>query len=148
MQHIQQMMALTKAEGENPADNISKDYEVGHGRPPKHSRWKKGQCGNPNRIHKRRPKKVVQLVDDFFARDIDIVENGISRRVSAFEAISIQLCIKATAGGKRAMSVLLEYQNFTASRGGRRGYEIMVVSDDYTQILRPYKPPETGDGHV
>ena len=73
-------------------------YEVGRGRPPKHAQWAKGQSGNPNRIDKRAPKTALELIDKFFADDIDVVENGVSRRVSSFEAIVLQLCIKATAG--------------------------------------------------
>ena len=29
-------------------------YDVGYGRPPKHTRWKKGQCGNP--LNRKRPQ--------------------------------------------------------------------------------------------
>lgn len=111
------------------------EYKVGRGKPPKHTQWAKGQSGNPNRIYKRPPKTVLELIDKFLADDIGVVENGISRRVSCFEAIAIQLCIKATAGNKRAMRVLLRYQSFAKSRGGKRGYEIIVVSDDCSKIL-------------
>jgi hypothetical protein len=38
----------------------SKKYEIGYGNPPKHSRWKKGQCGNPKRIRKRPGKPVAE----------------------------------------------------------------------------------------
>ncbi len=31
---------------------MPRDYEIGYGKPPKHTRFKKGQCGNP----KGRPK--------------------------------------------------------------------------------------------
>jgi len=104
-------------------------YEIGYGRPPKHTRWKKGRCGNPNRIRKRTPKPVVAMIDKFFAGEIDIVENGISRRVSNFEAVVLQLWIKAMAGKKRAMNVLLQYQGFAARRGGGMGgIQIEVVA--------------------
>jgi hypothetical protein len=68
-----------------------KKYEVGYGRPPKATRWKKGQCGNPNRVRKRARKRAVEMIDEFFAVEIDVVENGISRRVTNFEAIVLQL---------------------------------------------------------
>src|SRR5262249_5938911 len=80
-------------------------YEVGYGQPPKSTRWKKGQCGNPNRIRKRAPKRAVEMIDEFFAAEIDIVENGISRRVPNFEAIVFQLWGKAvTSTNKRAVN--------------------------------------------
>ncbi len=105
-------------------------YEVGYGRPPKSTRWKKGQCGNPNRVRKRAPKRVVEMIDEFFAAEIDIVENGISRRVSNFEAIVLQLWIKAVTGtSKRAVNVLLKYLEFAASRGGMRVFAVELVPD-------------------
>jgi len=107
-----------------------KKYEVGYGRPPKATRWKKGQCGNPNRVRKRAPKRVVEMIDEFFAAEIDIVENGISRRVSNFEAIVLQLWRKAvTTTSKRAVNVLLKYLEFAASRGGMRVFAVEVVPD-------------------
>ena len=110
--------------------NLPKKYEAGYGRPPKSTRWKKGQCGNPNRIRKRAPKRVVAMIDEFFAAEIDIVENGISRRVSNFEAIVLQLWRKAvTTTSKRAVNVLLKYREFAASRGGMRVFALKVVPD-------------------
>jgi Family of unknown function (DUF5681) len=107
-----------------------KKYEVGYGRPPKATRWKKGQCGNPNRVRKRAPKRVVEMIDEFFAAEIDVVENGISRRVSNFEAIVLQLWRKAvTTTSKRAVNVLLKYLEFAASRGGMSVFAVEVVPD-------------------
>ena len=52
----------------------SSRYEVGYGRPPKGTRWQAGQCGNPKRIRKQNPKSIVDMIDEFFAGEIDIVE--------------------------------------------------------------------------
>jgi len=105
----------------------AKKYEIGYGRPPKHTRWKKGQCGNPKRIRNRSPKPAVQMIDEFFASKIDIIEKDMSRPVTAFEAILLQLWIKTMGGSKRAMKVLLKYQEFAAARGGMGGVEIETV---------------------
>jgi hypothetical protein len=107
-----------------------KKYEVGFGRPPKSTRWKKGQCGNLNRIRKRAPKRVVEMIDEFFATEIDVVENGISRRVTNFEAIVLQLWIKSMAGHKGAIKVLLEYKKFAATRGEMGGLEVETITSD------------------
>jgi len=105
-------------------------YEVGYGRPPKSTQWQKGQCGNPKRIRNKNPKPVVDMIDEFFAGEIDIKENGISRRVSHFEAIVLQLWIKVMDGKKRAMNVLLQYQAFAARRsGGMGGVQVEVVCE-------------------
>ena len=107
-----------------------KTYAVGHGRPPVHTRWKKGQCGNPCRIRKRTAKPVVAMVDEFFAREIDVVENGISERRSAFEIILLQLCNKAMAGSTRALTVLAKYREFAKSRYGPGSLEVEWVDED------------------
>ena len=110
---------------------IPPSYEVGYGRPPKSTQWQKRQCGNPKRIRKKNPKPVVDMIDEFFAGEIDIVENGISRRGSNFEAILLQLWIKAMDGKKRAANVLLQYQAFAARRsGGMGGVQYEVVCED------------------
>lgn len=95
----------------------------GYGYPPVHARWKKGQSGNPDRKRKSRPKTVVEMIDEFFASPIKIVENGEPRFCTAFEAIVTQLWIKADAGNKRAARVLLKYKTFG---GGSSPPDIVV----------------------
>ena len=92
-------------------------YQVGYCRPPKRTQWQKGQCGNPNRIRKQIPKPIVDMIDEFFAGEIDLIEKGISRRVSNFEAVVLQLWIKAMAGKKtRADGVSAAGPGFNATR--------------------------------
>jgi len=91
--------------------------EGGYKSPPFHSRWKKGQCGNPKRRGTKRPKGVVDMIDEFFASQIKIVESGAPRSCSAFEAILMQLLIRADGGNKRAARVLLKYKNFALMDG-------------------------------
>src|SRR5262249_47992919 len=70
------------------------------------------------------------------AGEIDIVENGISRRVNNFEAIVLQLWLKAMAGTKRATNVLLQYQAFAARRAGGMGgviHRIEIVGEDASE---------------
>ena len=105
-------------------------YQVGYCRPPKRTQWQKGQCGNPNRIRKQIPKPIVDMIDEFFAGEIDLIEKGISRRVSNFEAIVLQLWRKAvTTTSKRAVNVLLKYLEFAASRDGTGDIVFEVVPD-------------------
>jgi hypothetical protein len=102
---------------------------VGYGRPPRHSQWKKGQCGNPNRIRKRKPKSIATMVDQFFARKVDVVENGVELRRTAFEIIFLQLCNKAIAGNTRALNVLKKYGDFAASRDPTGGFRVQLIEE-------------------
>jgi hypothetical protein len=108
---------------------IPPSYDVGYCRPPKRTQWQQGQCGNPKRIRKQNPKPVVDMIDEFFAGEIDIVEQGVSRRVSALEAIVLQLWRHAVDGSKRATNVLLQYQAFAARRSGGMGGVIHRVEE-------------------
>jgi hypothetical protein len=99
-----------------PANN----YDIGYGRPPEHHKWKPGECGNPHRIYTPKPKPVVTMIDEFFARQMRVTENCKSRRRSAFEIIYLQLMQKAAAGQKRAVNVWLQYHEFAASRSSTK----------------------------
>jgi hypothetical protein len=112
----------------------SKKYDVGYGRPPEHSKWKKGQCGNPSRFRKRDPKPVVELIDEFFASEKVVIEKGIPQRRSALEIILVQLYNKAIAGNTQAFNVLEQYHEFAASRRGPTPFRIQLVDDDGNPI--------------
>ena len=84
-----------------------KDYEVGHGRPPKHTQFKKGQSGNP----KGRKKGVRGLKTDLraeFNERIEITENGKTVKLTKQQAMLKHLIAKAIKGDVRATSKLLE----------------------------------------
>ena len=86
-------------------------YEVGYGRPPKETQWKKGQSGNAG-AKKRRPAAVatVEIIDRLFVKPVEIVENGVARKVSILEAILMRLWAAELSGSKRAGKVRLQFQ--------------------------------------
>jgi hypothetical protein len=86
-------------------------YEVGYGRPPKGTRWKKGQSGNAS-AKKRRPAAVatVEIIDRLFVKPVEIVENGVARKVSTLEAILMRLWAAEMSGSKRAGKIRLQFQ--------------------------------------
>ena len=84
----------------------SSDYQVGYGKPPQHTRFRKGQSGNP----KGRPKGVpslAQIAGRIFNERIVVRENGARRRITKTEAALIQLANKAASGNDRAVRDLL-----------------------------------------
>ena len=53
--------ARSGKDGESPMSETKRDYEVGRGKPPVYSRFKKGQSGNPRGP---RPKSLPALLVD------------------------------------------------------------------------------------
>lgn len=82
------------------------DYEVGYGKPPVATRFKKGQSGNP----RGRPVGTRNLKTDLteeLAERIVVRENDQPRRVSKQRALIKTLTAKALKGDTRAANVLL-----------------------------------------
>lgn len=76
---------------------MSKDYDVGRGKTPKHTRYKKGQSGNL----KGRPKSSKNkgsVVREVIERKVTIRENGKTRKVTVFEALVESMVSKALHG--------------------------------------------------
>jgi Family of unknown function (DUF5681) len=59
------------------------DYHVGYKRPPKETRWKKGQSGNPARRHPPRSISAIETVDRLLLRRVKVVEKGETRTITA-----------------------------------------------------------------
>jgi Family of unknown function (DUF5681) len=70
------------------------DDAVGYRRPPKAFRWKKGQCGNPGRKRTRALKGAAEIIDQLFAKPVNVVESGSARRANGLEVIVTQLVKK------------------------------------------------------
>jgi hypothetical protein len=112
---------------------LENDY-VGYKCPPAKYQWKKGQSGNPRPSRKNNPRKISQIVEDALAREIDIVENGIMRRCSVFEAILLQLLKHVMAGNSRALRVWYKYEAFAK----RRPDFIVVTDEDRKKAAEAY----------
>ena len=86
------------------ADN----YMVGFKRPPKHTRYAKGQSGNPN----GRPKgsqNLATILEKACRERIRVTINGKTRSISKFEAAMLQLANKAAAGDLKATNALFTW---------------------------------------
>lgn len=73
------------------------DRPVGYGNPPQHTRFKKGQSGNPSGQSKR-PKDRDAILQSVLSELITVTENGKRRRITKLEALYKQLVNHAIAG--------------------------------------------------
>jgi hypothetical protein len=83
------------------------DYEVGYGKPPRHSRFVKGRSGNP-RGRPRGAKSFSALLSDKLNEPVTVAENGGRRKISKREAIVTQLVNRSAAADFRAIKILLD----------------------------------------
>ena len=81
------------------------DYEVGPGRPPLHSRFKKGQSGNPGgRSAKTLPALLAAALDE----TVYVTTNGRRRKLTKREAIITQMVDKSASADLRATKMLID----------------------------------------
>ena len=89
-----------------PRDNES-DYEVGYGKPPRDTRFKRGQSGNP----RGRPpgaKNLSTLLNEALNELVVVTENGGRKRISKRRAAFKQLVNDAAKGEWRALKLLVD----------------------------------------
>ena len=122
------------------------DDVVGYRRPPKASRWKKGQCGNPGRKRTRALKGAAEIIDQLFARPVNVVENGSARRANGLEVIVSQLVKKELAGDRRAMAVRLKYAEFAVRQNVSR--DILITSDQSDRRREMAKRAKAEEGRT
>ena len=83
------------------------DYEVGYGKPPRHTRFAKGQSGNP-RGRPRGAKNFTTLLEEALDEPVIVTENGGRRKVSKRQAIVTQLVNRSATADFRAIKLLFE----------------------------------------
>jgi Family of unknown function (DUF5681) len=83
-----------------------RDYVVGYGKPPLHSRFQKGRAGNP----KGRPRgrrNMSTLLSDALNGSVIVVENGRRKKITKREAIVTQLVNKSASADLKATQIVL-----------------------------------------
>jgi hypothetical protein len=83
-----------------------REYAVGKGKPPQHSRFRKGQSGNPMGRRKG-SKNVATLLKQVVNERVTVTENGRRRTITKLHAMLKQLANKAASGDHRAINLLL-----------------------------------------
>lgn len=81
-----------------------RSYEVGKGKPPAHSRWKKGQSGNPS----GRPKRQMSLAEHIeheLETCVTVNDRG-KKKLTKRQLIAISLVNKAVRGDLGALKMI------------------------------------------
>jgi hypothetical protein len=84
-----------------------RDYEVGYGKPPKHTRFKKSRSGNPKN-RRGREKTLGKLLTEVLDEKVTVTEpNGRKRKISKIDAMFTQVANRAAQGNPKATQALL-----------------------------------------
>jgi len=117
-----------------PADNQG-NYEVGYGKPPRHTRFQKGRSGNPAG-RPRGKKNLATLLSDALDQKIIVVENGRRKKISKREAIVTQLVNKSASADLKATQIVLAMLRDVETRADSGGADIESLTEADRQIIQ------------
>jgi hypothetical protein len=132
--------------GNGNGNGKNRDYDVGYGKPPKHSRWKSGQSGNP-----RGPKKGSRGIRRDLHKALEarhsIRVNGKVVKGTSQELALYALATRAAAGDIRAIRQLIDVtlQVFGPEDRGRERNVLPKQDQELLDRLLDDMGPERGD---
>jgi len=113
-----------------------RDYPVGYAKPPRDTRFKRGQSGNP----KGRPagkKNLSAVLNDALAESVvAVVGQGRRKKISKLEATIAQLVNKSASGDPRATQTLLSLLRDTAGPADLRSADTTTLTETDQQIIQ------------
>lgn len=100
-----------------PKKRPSGEETVGRGKPPKATRFKPGQCGNPKGRPKGSKNVTTHIREEMNVR-IPVTEEGKRRKITKGQAVAKQLVNKAVAGDPKAAAAIMAQERIQTERGG------------------------------
>ncbi|MCA3752031.1 MAG: hypothetical protein IM658_00120 [Phenylobacterium sp.] len=99
-------------------DDETSPEPVGYRRPPRHSRFRKGQSGNPS--GRRKGSGIRSALEKVLDRKVTVTVDGERRKVPLTEALVLQLVQKAAAGDARSIREILKIADQVAAASPAR----------------------------
>jgi Family of unknown function (DUF5681) len=132
------------AKDQPPAAAEETDERVGNCRPPRATRFRPGQSGNP-RGRPNRARIVSTLVARAFDETVEAKENGRVRRITKLEAALTQLVNHAASGDLRATQIALSLLPIDQDRPAPRKPKRIAKSDSLVvaELIRRLSRPST-----
>lgn len=112
------------------------DYKVGKGRPPKHTRFRRGQSGNPSG-KKKGTRSLKADVDDELRAIVSITENGRPRKITKQQLLVKSTLAKAIKGDNRATQQIFELVHRHLGTGDEASRQDALPAEDQA-ILDAY----------
>tara|TARA_R110002096_G_scaffold332756_2_gene526777 strand:+ start:628 stop:1011 length:384 start_codon:yes stop_codon:yes gene_type:complete len=122
---------------------MSDDYDVGFGKPPKKSQFKKGQSGNPNGRPKR-CKNVLTDIHEELDEMVNVTEGCNTVRMTKQRALVKATIAKASQGHTPSVKLLLELKAQAELKREERHSEPLLDEEDLA-ILENFKHTQGGN---
>jgi hypothetical protein len=92
---------------EQPEGPSLVSYDVGHGKPPKHSQFQKGKSGNPTGRPKG-SKSASTLAKEMFLKPVTVTVNGKPTKMPVIAALFARMLAAAMNGDLKAIKLALD----------------------------------------
>lgn len=115
-------------------NTMSNSYEVGYGKPPKHTQFKPGYSGNK----KGRPKGSTNLftaIEKLQKERVRIVHNGKQKSIPVPEAILRKAGMDALNGNAKAQKIMLDYFEKNERRKEELAQRVEALREDDRTLL-------------
>jgi hypothetical protein len=134
----------------DPAANVEAaaadaDNRIGYRRPPRHSRFRTGQSGNP-RGRPRGVKSLPDIVRKIVGQKVTVTENGRARRVPRLEAILLRAAGEASRGDAPALRLLLQLAERYGQSVQTGAEREMTGAEDLVLLHSDYDSLSEGSG--
>src|SRR5215470_8691 len=131
------MTAPAMTDAQNTSQDTSAACEVGYGKPPRHTQFRKGQSGNPGGRPRRRPvRRADALLLAEAYRSVAIKEDGRMVPVTALQAIlrsQIELAINGDYRAQRDILKAVQHLEFLKSIGEYHETDVGDETDEAGQ---------------
>jgi hypothetical protein len=118
------------------------DDDIGYGRPPKRTRFRKGESDNRNRRYPKRREGRLEMMMRLLLQPVEVTVSGETKRVPVLEAMLLQLEFSEAPA---ASSIRSKFEEWARQNSQLRTRTVFVDSD-YTRALAA-KPQKKDDDH-
>ena len=111
-----------------------RDDEVGYRKPPRRTRFRKGQSGNP-RGRPSGAKNLSTMLSEALNEPVIVAENGRRRRITKRKAIIMQLVNQAAKGDWRRAKLLVDIEHDIERRRDSAPAEAFPFSEADKKVI-------------